>query len=307
MSSGEYKRQRRALRLAVIGDIPRELDCDGVVEGTVISARGRVRVDAQLVHAPKDHHLWAESYESDMSDMLLLERQIAEAIARQVHGIAVAGDGSAKPSARRVDPMVYALYVRGRDVLASRNPAGLRLALALFGQTIARDSQFALGYTGMADTYRMLVGLGYAPVGLYKDSARVMATRALELDSSLSEAHASLAGILTGQGKWTEAEGEFRKAIALEPGNALAHHWYAMLLVTLDRRDEAVREIRRAKELDPLSQPLQGMKTVIETYAGVRGNAGRPGERKMLSDPTHPGTIASRALGLAQARRCPEA
>src|SRR2546428_3498395 len=90
LSSGEYKRQRRALRLAVIGDIPRELDCDGVVEGTVISARGRVRVDAQLVHAPKDHHLWAESYESDMSDMLLLERQIAEAIARQVHGIAVA-------------------------------------------------------------------------------------------------------------------------------------------------------------------------------------------------------------------------
>src|SRR3989442_8662012 len=96
LSSGEYKRKRRALRLAVIGDIPRELDCDGVVEGTVISARGRVRVDAQLVHAPKDHHLWAESYESDMSDMLLLERQIAEAIARQVHGIAVAGGGARK-------------------------------------------------------------------------------------------------------------------------------------------------------------------------------------------------------------------
>jgi len=297
-----YKRARRPLT-----EIARELNCDGVVEGTVISARGRVRVDAQLVHAPKDRHLWAESYESDMSDMLALERQIAEAIARQVHGIAVAGDSSPKRTARRVDPMVYALYVRGRDAFASRNPAGLRLALALFGQVIARDSQFALGYTGMADTYRMLVGLGYAPVGAYKDSARIMAARALGLDSTLSEAHASLAGILTGQGKWTEAEAEFRKAIELEPGNALAHHWYAILLVTLDRRDEAVREIRRARELDPLSQPLQGAKIMIETYAGVRGKAGRPGERKMLSDPTHPGTIATRAVGLAQVGRCPEA
>src|SRR5438477_12590240 len=104
-------------------------------------------------------------------------------------------------------------------------------------------------------------GFGSPQGATYGDSARAMARRALELDSTLSEAHTSVAGILTGQGKWTEAEAEFRKAIALEPGNAQAHGWYAILLVTLDRKDEAVREIRRAKDLDPLSQPTQGAKT----------------------------------------------
>src|SRR5207247_10834743 len=101
-----YKRARRP-----VTEIARERNCDGVVEGTVISARGRVRVDAQLVHAPKDRHLWAESYESDMSDMLALERQIAEAIARQVHGIAVAGDSSNKRKVSRVDHKVFTLFM----------------------------------------------------------------------------------------------------------------------------------------------------------------------------------------------------
>jgi DNA-binding SARP family transcriptional activator/TolB-like protein/Tfp pilus assembly protein PilF len=301
-STMRYKRAPKSLP-----EIARELDCDGVVEGTVIGANGRVRVDAQLVHAPDDRHLWAESYESDMSDMLVLERRIAEAIARQVRGVALAGDSASRRTARRVDPVVYGLYVRGRDLFASRNPVALRQALTLFAQAIARDSSFALGYAGLADTYRMLSGLGYAPGASYTDSAWAMVTRALELDSTLSEAHTSRAAILTGGGKWTEADAEFRTAIALEPSNALAHHWYAILLITLDRRDEAVREARRAAELDPLSQAAQGAKVMIETYAGVRGNPKQVPARAALIDPTHPGTIATRSVKLAQTGHCPEA
>lgn len=301
-STTRYKRTRKLLP-----EIARELDCDGVVEGTVISASGRLRVDAQLVRAPEDRHLWAESYESDMSDMLVLERRIAEAIARQVRGVALAGDSAPRYAARRVDPTVYGLYVRGRDLFASRNPEGLRQALTLFAQAVARDSSFALGYAGLADTYRMLSGLGYAPGASYNDSAWAMGTHALELDSTLSEAHTSRAAMLTGRGQWTEAEAEFRTAIALEPSNALAHGWYAILLVTLDRRDEAVREARRAADLDPLSQPAQGVRIIIETYAGVRGSPRQVVERAALVDPTHPGTIATRSVKLAQTGHCPEA
>ena len=297
-----YKRARKPLP-----EIARELNCDGVVEGTVVSEGGRVRVDAQLVHAPNDRHLWAESYESDMSDMLALERKITQAIAGRVHAIALAGDSTPGPARRRVDPTTYGLYVRGRDVAASRNPVGLRQALVLFGQTIARDSTFALGYAGMADAYRLMNGFGYAPGASYGDSARAMARRALELDSTLSEAHTSVAGILTGQGKWTEAEAEFRKAIALEPGNAQAHGWYAILLITLDRKDEAVREIRRAKDLDPLSQPTQSVRGMIESYAGIRAPRKTVADRSELVDPTDPGVIASRSVRLAETGRCAEA
>jgi len=297
-----YKRARKPLP-----EIARELNCDGVVEGTVLSEGGRVRIDAQLVHAPKDRHLWAESYESDMSDMLALERRITQAIAGRVHGIALAGDSTLRPAPRRVDPTTYGLYLRGRDVAASRNPLGLRQALDLFGHAIARDSTFALGYAGMADAYRLMNGFGYAPEASYGDSARAMANRALQLDSTLSEAHTSVAGILTGRGQWTEAEAEFRKAITLEPGNAQAHGWYAILLVTLDRKDEAVREIRRAKDLDPLSQPTQSAKGMIETYAGVRVPRKGVADRSEMVDPTDPGPIGIRSVRLAETGHCAEA
>jgi TolB-like protein/DNA-binding SARP family transcriptional activator/Flp pilus assembly protein TadD len=297
-----YKRARKPLP-----EIARELNCDGVVEGTVVSEGGRVRVDAQLVHAPNDRHLWAESYESDMSDMLALERRITQAIAGRVHGIALAGDTAAQRAPRRVDPISYGLYLRGRDVAQSRNPVALRLALDLFGQAIARDSGFALGYAGLADAYRLMAWNAYAPGTTYGDSARAMASRALALDSSLSEAHTSLGGILTTLGNWMTAETEFRKAIALEPGNAQAHGWYAILLVTLDRKDEAVREIRRAKDLDPLSQPTQSAKGMIEAYAGIRAPRKAVAERSELVDPTDPGVVASRSVRLAETGRCPEA
>ena len=297
-----YKRTRKPLP-----EIARELDCDGLVEGTVVSEGGRVRVDAQLVQAPKDRHLWAESYESDMSDMLALERKITQAIAGRVHGVTLAGDSTPWRARRRVDPTTYGLYVRGRDVAASRNPAGLRQALTLFRQAIARDSTFALGYAGLADTYRLIGGFGFGPDGVYRDSARAVVSRALELDSMLSETHTSRAGLLAAQGDWTEAETEFRKAIALEPGNAQAHGWYAILLVTLDRKDDAVREIRRAKELDPLSQPTQGAKDMIEIYVGMRVPRKMPVERWEFVDATDPGAVASRSVRLAESGRCPEA
>jgi Flp pilus assembly protein TadD len=153
----------------------------------------------------------------------------------------------------------------------------------------------------------MIGGLGYGPLSFTTDSAEVLARQALSRDDGSAEAHTSLAGVLTDQANWPRAEQEYRKAIALRPGYAQAHAWYAALLVTLDRKAEALREIRRASDLDPLTQPIMGLRVQIETYAGVRANRNRPGERKGLVDPTHPGTIAIRSVSLARAKRCPEA
>jgi len=243
---------------------------------------------------------------------VLLERQLAEAVAHAVRAVATAGDSASAAAPRDVDPVTWAIYLRGRDAFMSRNPASLHQALALFQQTIERDSTFAPGYSGLSDTYRFLGGSGYAPLAFWTDSAEPYARRAIALDANNSDAHNSLAALLTDRGDWPAAEAEYRRAIALRPGNALAHHWYAILLVTLDRKDDALREIRRAKELDPLSQAIQGVKGTIESYAGVRmPRAKLPlkvrTRRSELVDPTHPGTIAARAIALAQHKQCPEA
>jgi serine/threonine-protein kinase len=134
-----------------------------------------------------------------------------------------------------------------------------------------------------------------------------MARAAVALDGSLSETHTSLAGTLTDAGDWLGAEREFRRALQLAPSNALAHQWYAALLITLDRKQEALREIRRARELDPLSQPIRGMTVMFETYIGIRSPTAPPLPQSIVIDPNHPGTAAARSVNLARAGRCSEA
>ena len=306
-SVAQYKATQKPLP-----EIARELGCNAVVEGSVVRDGNRVRVDAQLVNAPADRHLWAERYEREAADLPDLERDIADAIAMRLNATDRSDDSAldgkpARASARRVDPIVYGLYLRGRDAALSRNPTGLRQAIALYKEAIRRDSSFALGYAGLADAYRLAGGFGFMPEELAVDSAPVIARVAIALDGSLSEAHTSLAGTLTDAGDWAAADREFRRALQLAPSNALAHHWYAVMLITLDRKQEALREIRRARELDPLSQAIRGTTTMIETYVGIRSPTAPPLPRSAIVDPNHPGTAAARSVNLARAGRCSEA
>jgi TolB-like protein/DNA-binding SARP family transcriptional activator len=293
-------------------EIARELGCNAVVEGSVVHEGSRVRVDAQLVNALTDRHLWAERYEREASELPGLERDIADAIAMQLHARDQSEDSAlggkpARASARRADPIVYGLYLRGRDAALSRNPAGLRLAISLYKEALRRDSSFALGYAGLADAYRLAGGFGFMPLKFALDTAPAMARTALALDANLSEAHTSVAGTLTDAGDWPAAEREFRRALQLAPSNALAHHWYAALLITLDRQQEALREIRRARELDPLSQAIREMTTMLEVYIGIRSPTAPPLPPSAIVDPNHPGTAADRSVNLARAGRCSEA
>jgi TolB-like protein/DNA-binding winged helix-turn-helix (wHTH) protein/Flp pilus assembly protein TadD len=236
--------------------IARELNVDAVVEGTVLRSGDQVRITAQLIEASSDKHLWSQSYQGELRDTLALQSQVARAIADQIRINLNPQEQAALKTASVVNPEAYESYLKGRYFWNKRTADGLKVALAYFNQAIEEDPKYARAYSGLADTYAMLGDWQYA-VMTPKEAlpkAKAAAVRALELDSALGEAHNSLAFCLDGFDWNFESAGEeFRRAIELNPGYATAYHWYAWHLSLLGRYEEAIAEMRKAKNLDPLS------------------------------------------------------
>jgi FimV-like protein len=237
-------------------DIARELNVDAIVEGSVVRSGDRLRITAQLIRAPADQHLWAESYEGDLRDTLALQNRVARAIAEQVRIELTPQEQGALLSTKVVDPKAFEDYLRGRYFWNKRTADGLNKAVEYFNKAIANDPSYARAYSGLADTYALLGDWQYG-VMTPKEAlpkAKAAATKALELDSTLSEAHTSLAFTLDGFDWDLESGGrEFQRAIDLNPGYATAHHWYAWHLALFARYEEAIAEMRKAQDLDPLS------------------------------------------------------
>ncbi len=246
-----YKRARKPLP-----QIARELDVDAVVEGTVLRSGDQVRITAQLIEAATDKHLWSQSYEGQLRDTLALQNQVAQAIADQIRINLNSQEQAALKSVRVVNPEAYESYLKGRYFWNKRTADGLKVALAYFNQAIDEDPRYAQSYSGLADTYALLGDWQYA-VMTPKEAlpkAKAVAIKALELDSTLGEAHNSLAFCLDGfDWDFPSAGKEFQRALELNPGYATAHHWYAWHLSLLGRYDEAIVEMRKAENLDPLS------------------------------------------------------
>ena len=236
--------------------IARELNVDAIVEGTVLRSGDRVRITAQLIDATADKHLWSQSYEGELKDTLALQNQVAQAIADQIRIKLNPQEQAALKIARVVNPEAYESYLKGRYFWNKRTPDSLKVALAYFNQAIDEDPNYAQAYSGLADTYALLGDWQYA-VMTSKEAfprAKAAAIKALELDSTLSEAHNSLAFCFDAFDWDLESAGkEFQRSIELNPGYATAHHWYAWHLSLLGRFDEALEEMRKAKNLDPLS------------------------------------------------------
>jgi TolB-like protein/DNA-binding winged helix-turn-helix (wHTH) protein/Flp pilus assembly protein TadD len=246
-----YKGARKPLP-----QIARELNVDAVVEGTVLRSGDRVRITAQLIEASTDKHLWSQSYEGDLRDTLTLQKKVARAIADQIRINLTPREEAALKSVKVVNPEAYESYLKGRYFWNKRSADGLKAALAYFKQAIEEDPKYAQAYSGLADTYALLGDWQYA-VMTPKEAfpqAKAAAIKALELDSTLGEAHNSLAFVLDGfDWDFDSAGKEFQRAIELNPGYATAHHWYAWHLSLLGRYDEAIAEMRKAENLDPLS------------------------------------------------------
>jgi len=246
-----YKHARKPLP-----QIARELNVDAIVEGTVLRSGDQVRITAQLIDAAADKHLWSQSYEGELKDTLALQNQVARAIADQIRINLNPQEQAALKTAKVVNPEAYESYLKGRYFWNKRTPDSLKVALAYFNQAIDEYPTYAQAYSGLADTYALLGDWQYG-VMTPKEAlpkAKAAATKALELDGTLSEAHNSLAFCFDAFDWDLESAGkEFQRAIELNPGYATAHHWYAWHLSLLGRYDEAIAEMRKAKSLDPLS------------------------------------------------------
>jgi TolB-like protein/DNA-binding winged helix-turn-helix (wHTH) protein/Tfp pilus assembly protein PilF len=244
-----YKGTRRPLP-----EIAKELGVDAIVEGTMERSGNRVRVRAQLIRASDDRHLWAESFERDLPDVLGLESEVASSIARQVQMRLL---WEHPPANRKINPAAYEAYLKGRYVWNRRSESALQEGIQFFKQAIALEPTYAEAYSGLADSYTTLGYLSYLPPREAFPLARAAAKKALSLDAALAEPHASLAYVnFYFDWNWPIAEAEFKKAIALNPNYATAHDYYCYFLTAMQRPAEAKEEIERALQLDPLSVPI---------------------------------------------------
>jgi TolB-like protein/DNA-binding winged helix-turn-helix (wHTH) protein/Flp pilus assembly protein TadD len=238
-------------------EIAQELQVDALVEGTVARSGDRLRITANLVQASPERHIWAETYERNLSDVIALQNDVARTITQQIEVQLTPEEHVRLSASHPVDPEAYKLYIKGRYFWVKRNRESFDRAMGYFQQAIDRDPTYAAPYSGLADCYVLFgssfdVG-GQAPSDV-QPKAKAAALKALELDNSLADAHNSIAYVkLTYDWDWTGAEAEFKRSLALNPGYAHGHHWYAHLLLSSGRREEALAESNRALELDPVS------------------------------------------------------
>lgn len=235
-------------------EIGKELNVDAVLEGSVARFGSRVRITAQLIEARSDKHLWASTYEAKAEDVLEMQDSVARDVVRQIHLRLTALEQERLSRIRSVKPEAHEAYLKGLYFWNKRDKAGLEKAIGYFNQAIAVDSSYAPPYAGIAQCYIPLTYLGYVRGTEARSKVFDSAGKALELDPLLAEAHTALASAKHFYDyDWEGAEKEFRRAIELNPNYATAHQWYAQLLGSENRHQEALAEHKQAMELDPLS------------------------------------------------------
>jgi TolB-like protein/Tfp pilus assembly protein PilF len=248
----QYKGVHKPLR-----EIARELEVDTIVEGTVLRVGRRVRITAQLIDAPKETHLWAESYERDLRNVLALQSEVAQAIAREVQVKLTPQEQAHLGQVHPVDPEAYAAYLKGRYHWNRRSGEGYGKAIQCFQQTIARDPTYAAAYSGLADCLSLLGVWSMVAPDEGCGKAKGLALQALARDRSLVEAHVSLAwATMWYDYDFVAAEREFERSLELNPRYVTGHTWFGFFLAMMGRNEEAHTELKRAVRLDPCSSPV---------------------------------------------------
>ena len=248
-SSMQFKGTRSS-----VPEIARKLKVRAVVEGSVIRSGDRIRITAQLIQGETDVHLWSGTFDRELRDVLELQSDVAQAIARQIEVTITGQEGNKLAAVRAVSPEVYDSYLKGRFELHKNTRAGLEEALRHFQAALRADPTFAPANAGLAAAYTALgtVFFGASPLEV-RPKVLAAAKKALELDPDLVEAHVLFANALQEEWKWAEAEAEYKQAIALSPSNAGALDSFAKWLLCQGRTEESLASARRAQELDPLA------------------------------------------------------
>ncbi len=256
-------------------EIAKELGVDAVVEGSVTRSGSQVKITAQLIDASRDKHLWADSFQRDLKDVLALQGEVARTIAGEI-GVRLTPQERLRLTEKKtVNPAAYEAYLRGKYHLFRRTADDARKSLAAFQQAVETQPDYALAYAGMAEAYLTASGSAQGALSPKEGfpKAKAAAIRAAELDPTLGDPYVSLAwSSFVFDRDWTTAESQFQRALRLSPDYPTAHETYATFLSRMGRFDEALREARRAQELDPLSPD-------VNTMVGINlGLARRDGE-----------------------------
>jgi len=250
-SAMEYKGTHKPL-----SEIARDLNVDAVVEGTVLRSGNRVRITAELVQVATDRHLWAETYESELGDILALQSQVTSAIVNEIR-IKLTPEEQERLSVNRpVSAESYEDYLKGRYYWNKRSEEGLTKAIEYFQLATQKDPRYALAYAGLADCYSIIGSaiVGTVPSQDVAPKAKAAALKALELDDTLAEAQTSLATVrFNYDWDWAAAGTGFTRSIELNPSYATAYQRYSLYLMAMGRAQESIAEINHARELDPLS------------------------------------------------------
>jgi TolB-like protein/DNA-binding winged helix-turn-helix (wHTH) protein len=273
-----------------VSQIGRELGADYVLEGSVRRQGERARVSAQLIRVSDQTHLWAESYDRELKDLLDVQDNLGRAIAEQVRANLTPEQQIELSKKHTVNPEAYDLYLKGRFYWNQRTPDAVKASITYFQQATAADPNFALAYAGVADAYNIsnIIGL-YSPRESFPQ-ARAAAMRAIELDPSLAEAHAAL-GMEKSHYEFDfpGAEKEFLKAIEVNPNSTYAHLFYSnCFLLPMGRTSQAIAENKRAVELDPLSLPINNFMGMTYMFAGDYEHANQQFQHTIAMDPSFP-------------------
>jgi TolB-like protein/DNA-binding winged helix-turn-helix (wHTH) protein/Tfp pilus assembly protein PilF len=239
-----------------LSQIANELNVDAVVEGTVMRVGNRVRITAELVQVSTDQHLWAETYESSSGDVLALQNRVSSAIVDEIRINLTPEDKARLAKNPSVSPEAYEDYLKGRYYWNKRSGEGFAKAIGYFEEATRKNSQYALAYAGLADCYGIIGATiyGSVPAAEAAPKAKAAAIRALEIDPSLAEAETSLATAkFNYDWDWAGAAEGFKRAIQLDPTYATAYQRYSLYLIALGRFDDSFAQIKKARDLEPLS------------------------------------------------------
>jgi serine/threonine protein kinase/Tfp pilus assembly protein PilF len=274
-----------------IREIGKKLNVETLLEGSVRKSGERLRITAQLVKVSDGYHLWSEKFDRDLADVFAIQDEISLAIVDKLK-VKLLGDEREKLLKRYTQNLeAYDLYLKGRYHWNRRMPEALKKAVAHFEQVIQKDPSYALAYAGLADCYSMLAQVYVLPPKEAFPKAKVLASKALEIDETLAEAHTSLAFVLGYfDWDWAGSEREFKRAIELNPKYPTAHQWFAMVLVKLGRTSEALQEIHKALELDPFSLIINTSAGYVYLFAGLEDKAEEQAEKVLDMDPTFIGS-----------------
>jgi TolB-like protein/DNA-binding winged helix-turn-helix (wHTH) protein len=280
-----------------IKQIAEELGVNYALEGSLRKNGDGFRVTVQLIRADDQTHLWAHEYDRSRDDLARLEGELAQDIAREVQIKLTPQAQLAMSKAHSVAPEAYRNYLKGRYNLNKRSPEGMRNAIAAFQQAIQEDPGYAPAYSGLADTYNLLIFYGFPPGRDGIPMARAAAEKAVELDGTLAEGRASLGYVnFMWDANWAKAENQFQRAIELDDSYSPAHHWYALYLAALGRRNASLQQIQQSQRLDPLSLIVTTAAAYVSYFARDYSAASALCEQALRRDPNF--MVAHAVLGL---------